>query len=161
MIEVQDMHDDENSELLASIGYGHLACSKNDQPYVVPIHYAYAQPDIYLYTTDGKKTDILRHNPRVCLQVEDVRDNFDWKSVVVYGEAVQISDPDERAAAIKAVMEINPTLTPAISVRWMDSWVRENIEVVYRITPTLVTGRKTVDRSNTRPVVPRKAAPPA
>ena len=110
----------------------------------MPIHYVYDKLKIYIYTTDGKKTDIIRDNPQVCLQVEEVIDNGDWRSVIVNGEAKQVTDREEREKAVKLIRSVNPTLTPAISIRWMDHWVRENIEVVYRIRPDTITGRSSV-----------------
>ena len=38
MIEVREMDDEEIVDVLVRIGYGHLACSLNDKPYLVPIH---------------------------------------------------------------------------------------------------------------------------
>jgi nitroimidazol reductase NimA-like FMN-containing flavoprotein (pyridoxamine 5'-phosphate oxidase superfamily) len=144
MIEVQEMTNSEIDEVLTRVGYGHLACVRNNRPYVVPIHYVYDKLKIYIYTTDGKKTDIIRDNPQVCLQVEEVVDNSDWRSVIVNGEANRVTDREEREEAVKLIRSVNPTLTPAISIRWMDNWVRENIEVVYRIRPDTITGRSSV-----------------
>src|SRR5258708_29413747 len=112
MIEVREMDNNEIVELLSRIGYGHLACSLRDQPYLVPIHYAYEGPKIYIYTTEGKKSEIIEKNPRICLQVEDVQDNKHWKSVIVTGEAERLTDEDKREAALKAIVIANPTLTP-------------------------------------------------
>ena len=144
MTEVDEMEIPESEEVLDRVGYGHLACSRDDQPYVVPVNYFYDKPDIYIYTTEGMKTEIIRANPRVCLQVEEVVDNGDWRSVIVTGEAEQITDGKEREKAIKLILSRNPTLSPAISIRWVDNWVRENIEVVYRVRPGLITGRSSV-----------------
>ncbi|NOT46942.1 MAG: pyridoxamine 5'-phosphate oxidase family protein [Acidobacteria bacterium] len=144
MIEVQEMTNREIDEVLLRVGYGHLACARDNQPYVVPVHYAYEKPNIYVYTTEGMKTDIIKTNPRICLQVEEVVANDDWRSVVVTGSAERISDRDEREAAIKLILAVNPTLTPAISIRWLDNWIRENREVVYRINPEIATGRSPV-----------------
>ena len=144
MIEVQEMTNKETKEVLERVGYGHLACTRNNRPYVVPIHYVYDKLKIYIYTTDGMKTDIIRDNPQVCLQVEEVVDNEDWRSVIVNGEAKRVTDREEREKAVKLIRAKNPTLTPAISIRWMDNWVRENVEVVYRIRPTTITGRSSV-----------------
>jgi len=151
MIEVEDLTLEECKSLLAEVQFGHLGCSRRNEPYVVPIHYAYVEPEIYIYTTEGKKFEIIRGNPQVCLQVESIRDNRNWKSVIVNGEAEQGTPPDERINALKLILKTNPTLTPAVSVRWMDSWVRENIEVIYRIMPTSITGRASVPGSETRP----------
>lgn len=155
MIEVQEMSDLEIDDVLERVGYGHFACSRNDRPYIVPINYAYDKFHIYIYTTDGMKSDIINANPQVCLQVEEVIDKTNWRSVVINGEAEQIIDPKEREAALTLILSTNPTLTPAISVRWMDSWVRENREVVYRIKPLTITGRSSVKLRVMAAVVPQ------
>ena len=76
--------------------------------------------------------------------------NKHWHSVIAYGTAEQLTDEHERDIALKAIVATNPTLTPAVSIRWMDNWVRENIEVIYRVTPTEMTGRATVNRPEMR-----------
>jgi nitroimidazol reductase NimA-like FMN-containing flavoprotein (pyridoxamine 5'-phosphate oxidase superfamily) len=144
MTEVEEMQNTESEDVLQRVGYGHLACSLNDQPYIVPVHYFYDKPDIYIYTTEGMKTEIIKTNPRICLQVEEVVDKGDWRSVIVTGDAEQIIDRNEREDAIKMILSTNPTLSPAISIRWVNNWVRENIEVVYRITPETITGRSSL-----------------
>jgi nitroimidazol reductase NimA-like FMN-containing flavoprotein (pyridoxamine 5'-phosphate oxidase superfamily) len=154
MIEILEMSDREIRELLATTGYGHLACSKDGVPYIVPIHYAYDEPYVYVYTTEGKKSDIIAENPNVCLQIESVVDNTNWKSVIVTGRAEHLDVGEDREKALSAIVKVNPSLTPAVSVRWMDNWVKENIEVVYRIVPTEVTGKKAGGKD--RPVIPGK-----
>lgn len=146
MIEVQEMSDPEIDKLLGRIGYGHLACSHNDQPYVVPVHYAYSNGEIFVYTTEGKKSEIIAANPRVCLQAEEVTDNQHWQSVIVDGVATRLAGEKERDVAFRKIVEINPTLTPAVSIHWMDEWIRENIEVIYRIIPDRMSGRRAVVR---------------
>jgi nitroimidazol reductase NimA-like FMN-containing flavoprotein (pyridoxamine 5'-phosphate oxidase superfamily) len=150
MIEVTDLTEKECLDILASVGYAHLGCTREDEPYVVPIHYAFSEGLIYLYTTEGKKYEIIKENPRVCIQVESVEDNRNWVSVIVQGEAMQVSNEEERDLALKLILDVNPTLTPAVSIRWMDSWVRENIEVIYRVTPLEMTGRASVPGSEAR-----------
>lgn len=157
MIEIEEMRAGEAREVLGQLNYAHLALAKDNIPYVVPVHYAYDGRDLYVYTTEGKKAEIIRANPEVCLQAEDVEDNENWKSVMVAGTAEQITDEDRRQKALDLILKVNPKLTPAISVRWMDSWVRENIEVIYRITPRSVTGRQTVKRD--RPSKAQLVAP--
>lgn len=144
MIEVKEMESAEIEELLERVRYGHLACANNNRPYVIPIHYAYEESRIYIYTTQGEKTAIIKANPQVCLQVEEVVGNDEWRSVIVDGEAYEITDRDEREAAIELIRSTNPTLTPAISIRWVNNWIRENVEVVYRIKPGKLTGRSSV-----------------
>lgn len=45
---------------------------------------------------------------------------------------------------MKTIARINPTLTPPISIRRMDNWVRENIDLIYRIVPAETSGRTAV-----------------
>jgi nitroimidazol reductase NimA-like FMN-containing flavoprotein (pyridoxamine 5'-phosphate oxidase superfamily) len=149
MLEIEEMSREDMKDMLRQVGYGHLGCSRNNEPYVVPVHYAYSEAFIYLYTTEGKKVEIIRENPRVCLQVESVTDNQNWKSVIVTGDAEQVVNEEEREKALEMIAEINPTLMPAVSVHWMDSWVRENVEVILRLEAKLMTGRATVEESGT------------
>ena len=147
MIEVKDLSENEITEILSRIGYGHLACCRNDEPYVVPVHYAYDNGNIFIYTTEGKKYEIIKENPNVCLQVEELVNDHHWQSVIVDGVAEQLSAGAERDRALELIVARNPTLTPAVSIRWLDEWVRENREVVYRVTPTATSGRRSIDRT--------------
>jgi uncharacterized protein len=147
MIEIEEMRAGEAREVLGRLNYAHLAVARDNIPYVVPVHYAFDGQDLFIYTTEGKKADIIKVNPEICLQAEEVEDNEHWKSVMVSGTAEQITDEDGRQKALDLILKVNPNLTPAISIRWMDSWVRENIEVIYRITPRSITGRQTIKRN--------------
>jgi uncharacterized protein len=148
MIQVEEMDADDSKKLLQRVGYGHLGLVREAHPYVVPIHYAYEDPNIFIFTTEGKKTEIIKINPKVCLQVEELTDEKHWQSVIASGEAILLTDDDEVKHAMDLILAKNPNLTPALSIRWMDQWIRSNIDVVYRITPTTITGRTTVDRLN-------------
>lgn len=144
MIQIDDMEGQEINNLLESVGYGHLACAEWNIPYVIPVNFVVESGRIYLYTTEGKKAEIIDANPNVCVQVEDVKDNNNWRSVVVFGIAVRVTDPAEREHAVDLLAKANPGLSPALSVRWKDNWIRENHEVVLRIDPIQMTGRRSL-----------------
>ena len=154
MIQVRELADREIETLLNEVQYGHLACCSQSKPYVVPVHYAWDGRALYVYTTEGKKSDIIAENPNVCLQVEEVMDNRHWTSVVIEGVAERLDMGDERGHAVQLIMKVNPTLTPAISVHWMDDWIKRNVEVVYKITPTFMSGRAAVPGFDQPPVSP-------
>lgn len=147
MIEVEELSNAEIESVLERLNYGHLACSRGDQPYVVPVHYAYCDGEIFIYTTEGKKSEFIKENPRVCLQAEEVTDDQHWQSVIVDGVAERLTEEAERDKAFKLIVGVNPTLTPAVSIHWMDDWVRENIEVIYRIKPGRMSGRRAILRT--------------
>lgn len=153
MIEIEEMNDRDVRATIARLGYGHLACCRNDHPYVVPIHFAYDGEFAFVYTTEGKKAEIIRVNPEVCLQAEEVVNNENWTSVMIIGDAEQLTEEADRRHALDLIVKVNPKLTPAVSIRWMDSWVRENVEVIYRIKPRMMTGRRTVKRDKEKNVL--------
>lgn len=147
VIEVRELGNDDIKQILERNNFAHLGCSRDNIPYVVPIHYGYDDPFIYLFTTQGKKFEIISENPRICLQVEEVVDLKNWASVIVDGEAEELASDEDRERALQLITRHNPSLTPAMSIHWMDGWIRENISVFYRITPLTTTGRATVPGS--------------
>ncbi len=148
MVQVEEMGNSDSKKILQRVGYGHLGLASDSHPYVVPIHYAYNESYIYIFTTEGKKTEIIENNSEICLQVEEIKDEKNWQSVIVIGDAVRLTNKEEIKSAMDLILATNPKLTPALSIRWMDQWIRSNVDVVYRITPTMITGRTTVDRLN-------------
>ena len=96
MIEIEEMRESEAREVLGTLDYAHLAVAKDNIPYVVPVHFAFDGANRFVYTTEGKKADIIRVNPEICLQAEDVQDNENWKSVMVVGTAQQLTSEDDR-----------------------------------------------------------------
>ena len=140
------MRDAEVHELLKRVGYGHLACSRDDQPYVVPINYVFDGNEIFIYTTAGLKTDVIKSNPKICLQVEELLpEEGAWRSAVVMGEAYEIVERAEREKAVELVRASNPTLLPALAIKWANDWMKKNVEVVYRIKINSLAGRFTSD----------------
>lgn len=146
MIEIESMLSPAINELLKRVHYGHLGCAEHNHPYVLPIHFGYDGEFFYIFTTPGKKSEIIDVNPNVCIQIEEILENDHWQSVMVTGEATTVTDDAEREKAMQLIRAVNPALTPALSIRWMDSWVQEirDIEKIYRIKPTNITGRRTV-----------------
>src|SRR5690348_7079764 len=132
MIEIEDMTNTEMMTLLQRVGYGHLGCSRDGSPYVLPIHYAYAEPYLYIYTTEGMKTDFIAKNPEVCLQIEDIKDPAHWQSVIITSKVERVSKSD-RDLALEIISERNPALSSALSKVWIDAWGRDNVEAIFRM----------------------------
>ena len=130
--------------LLQRESFGHLGCSREGRPYVVPMHYAYDGKELYFFTTEGMKTQFIGVNPQVCLQIEEVTDSSHWRSVMVIGRADRVTKREETERGMKLITERNPSLSPAISATQLDSLGREVDIALYRITPELIDGRKTV-----------------
>jgi len=144
MLRVEDMAPAEMHALLQRESFGHLGCARGSRPYVVPMHYAYDGKELYFFTTQGMKTQFIDANPQVCLQVEEIADSTHWRSVMVVGKAEQITRNEEMQKAMKLITERNPSLTPAINSTEVDALGRAVDIAIYRITPELIDGRKTI-----------------
>jgi uncharacterized protein len=144
MLKVEDMAPDEMAALLQRESFGHLGCARDGRPYVLPMNYAYDGQDLFFFTTVGMKTHFIEANPQVCLQVEEVIDSTHWRSVMVIGQAEALTKPEDTQRAMKLITERNPSLTPAISTTQLDTWGRAVDIALYRITPELIDGRKTL-----------------
>ena len=69
--------------------------------YVVPLIYAYEDGAVVAVTTEGRKTAMLRANPRVCVEADeyDVDDRGSWRSVIAYGTYEELLARAEQALA--------------------------------------------------------------
>lgn len=99
------------------------------RPYVVPMNFAcepgatptegpgHDAPDLgrlYLHTGEGRKSEALAGNPRVCVAIaaeaaftqgaSPCNDGFSFKSVLVEGRATLLADSDERDRALRAIV---------------------------------------------------------
>lgn len=144
MLKVEDMAPAEMRALLQRESFGHLGCARDGRPYVLPMHYAYDGKELFFFTTEGMKTQFIQANPEVCLQVEEITDSTHWRSVMVIGRAEQITQNEAMQRAMKLITERNPALTPAISATQLDAWGRAVDIAIYRITPELIDGRRTL-----------------
>ncbi len=82
----------ECTKLLSANRVAHLACARDGMPYVVPLHYAYADIHLYAFSMPGKKIDIMRANPQVSVIVENRGHGRDWQSVIVDGRFEELPD---------------------------------------------------------------------
>jgi len=143
MLDIDVMGKKEINELLQKVGHGHLGCSLNDQSYVLPMHYYFDEPNIYIFTTTGLKTKYMDVNPLVCLQVEEIHSLEHWLSVTVIGEAEHITEKPEIDRVMEFVKTLNPSLSPALNRTWIDAWGRAEDMALYRINPSEMSGRTT------------------
>jgi nitroimidazol reductase NimA-like FMN-containing flavoprotein (pyridoxamine 5'-phosphate oxidase superfamily) len=89
------LSDEELESMLQRHRVGRLACTWHDRPYVVPINYIYDGDAIYAYSSVGRKIGMMRSQPRVCFEVDEIDGPSAWKSVVVEGSYEEL--PDESA----------------------------------------------------------------
>lgn len=92
-----------------------LGMSDGSQPYVIPLCFGYDGNALYFHCApEGQKLDILRHNPRVCVEfditgeVVEAKHACSWgiefQSVVAFGQALFIDDPEEKRKGLNLLM---------------------------------------------------------
>jgi nitroimidazol reductase NimA-like FMN-containing flavoprotein (pyridoxamine 5'-phosphate oxidase superfamily) len=80
-----------------------LGCHAGGETYVVPLIYAYDADTVFAVTTEGRKTAMLRENPRVCVEVDeyDADGRGSWRSVIAHGTYEELAgDGVEPALAL-------------------------------------------------------------
>lgn len=89
---VKEMTREECSAVVSASRLARLACASENQPYVVPIHFAFADNHLYSFSMPGKKIDWMRANPKVCIQIDEFVEPREWRSVLVYGLFEELPD---------------------------------------------------------------------
>jgi uncharacterized protein len=95
-------------EVLQSVSFGRLGCCLNDQPYVIPVAFAYDEGQIYVFSTAGQKIEWMRQNPKICLQADEIGNSMNWTSVIVNGKYLELREPQyaaERQTAIEKLSQ--------------------------------------------------------
>lgn len=143
---VHELSADECLAVLACSDFGRLACAYGNQPYIVPVFYAFeaSRRCLYAFSTVGQKIEWMRENPLVCVEIEDIRDKTHWTTVLVFGRYEELTDTPEDTAARHAAQRLfqeRPEwwLPAAAKVPTREERGRM---VVYRIQIDHMTGRR-------------------
>lgn len=100
---IQEMTPKECSNFLAQASLARLACEMDGQPYVVPVYVVYYDGCLFGFATMGYKIDCMRSNPLVCVEIDDIKSQNQWTSVVVFGRYEELPDtPQHKAARVHA-----------------------------------------------------------
>jgi uncharacterized protein len=89
---ILELTNNECIKVLTRLKFGRLACSKDNQPYIVPIYFAYREKHLYSVATLGQKIKWMRANPLVCVEADEIIDHHHWVSVVVQGHYEELQD---------------------------------------------------------------------
>jgi nitroimidazol reductase NimA-like FMN-containing flavoprotein (pyridoxamine 5'-phosphate oxidase superfamily) len=84
-------------------------------PYVVPVFFACREGKLYVHCAqEGRKLDLLAANPRVCVEVDELRSivpaekpcafTSTFRSVIAFGTAALVQDPSAKREALDLLM---------------------------------------------------------
>lgn len=89
---IHNMTEAECRHALETASVGRLGCTREDQPYVVPIYFAHNEHHLYAISTIGQKIEWMRANPLVCVEVDNLTSHDEWMSVIVLGRYEELPD---------------------------------------------------------------------
>ncbi len=144
---IGNLTDTQIDDLLRREVMGRIGCHTKDMVYVVPISYAYDGKDIYAHTYEGLKVTMMRKNPNVCFEVDDLKDMCNWQSAIAWGKFGEIIDKEERNTALKLLLNRVLPLASSSTTHLGESWpfYSEKIDeiggLVFRIELTKRTGK--------------------
>lgn len=109
----RQMADDKALQLLTGAEYGILTTIGEDgYPYGVPISFAYREGYLYFHcATEGKKLRNIAFNPKIQFvvvgdtEVLDSKFSTNYESVMAFGLAEEICEPDEKIKALMLLVE--------------------------------------------------------
>lgn len=96
---IAELTSHEISDFLKKNHIGRIGCNDGKLTYVVPITYIFCDDCVLCHSRGGLKIEMMRKNPAVCLEVDDITDYRHWKSIIIQGEYKELSDPKELANA--------------------------------------------------------------
>lgn len=102
--------------ILSAAAHGHLGLCDGDEPYVVPMNFAWNEGKIYLHCArEGRKLDIIKNNPKVCFQVDsdtkvvEGEKTCGWgmlySCVIIVGMARLVEDEAQKGFALECLMK--------------------------------------------------------
>jgi uncharacterized protein len=140
--------DEQIEDVLKENVLGRIGCSDGEKIYVVPINYAYDGKSIIAHSSLGMKIEIMRKNPKVCFEVDDMKTFTNWKSVIAWGEYQELKSERDRYFALKLFvdrlmfMKISSTaVIPEMEAEKTHPSTVTIKPVVYRIIITEKSGR--------------------
>jgi nitroimidazol reductase NimA-like FMN-containing flavoprotein (pyridoxamine 5'-phosphate oxidase superfamily) len=145
---IRETTNEDNLSLLARIRLGRLACARDAQPYVVPLHFAYQDNFLYSFSTVGQKIDWMRASPLVCVQMDEVVNDETWVSLVIFGSYEELPD----IPAFKIERELTYELLQRQANWWEPGYAKTIIRgaerplepVYFRIRIARITGHRSV-----------------
>ena len=99
------LNKQETETVLLNNFVGRIGCGNSSEIYIVPVSYVYDNGCIIAHSKEGKKIRMMRSNPYVCFEVDEMEDLSNWKSVIAWGHFEELTDEVERYNAMKKLVD--------------------------------------------------------
>ena len=133
--------------LLTSQVTGRLGCVADDRQYIVPVNYYYKNGTIYSHSAAGTKIDMMRKNPNVCFQVDEISSIFRWRSAILWGVFEEITESEKKHQVMQGIthrlmpLVTSPTGHPSHGITSTEADLQNLQIIVYKITITEQSGK--------------------
>jgi nitroimidazol reductase NimA-like FMN-containing flavoprotein (pyridoxamine 5'-phosphate oxidase superfamily) len=90
------LNSSEIEALLKNNNIGRLGCNDGEKTYVVPVSYIYDNNTFLCHSRDGMKIEMMRRNPAVCFEVDEIEEYNHWRCVIAWGEYEELTTDEEQ-----------------------------------------------------------------
>jgi len=158
---IHEMTTEECRDALAQQHVARLVCEMDGQPYAVPVNLVYDGAYLLGFATMGLKIDCMRSNPDVCVEIDDIKSQNQWMSVVVFGKYEELPDTPEYKTTRAHVNEMLQSRAmwwePACVAVEDRDYPKPFSPIFYRIHIDRMTGRRaSPDLVKDHPATPAK-----
>ena len=113
---IRELTDAQMDHLLRSRPYGRLGCGSPERLYIVPLSYVYDGQYIYGHSKKGMKISLMRQQPKVCFQVDEIHDSNNWWSIITWATYEELGDDPLKSKAIQLINDRFAAFSPSKSV---------------------------------------------
>jgi nitroimidazol reductase NimA-like FMN-containing flavoprotein (pyridoxamine 5'-phosphate oxidase superfamily) len=92
-------------QVLQSQVVGRIGCYTSGKVYIVPVTYTFEDNSIYAHSREGMKIKMMRKNPNICFEVDEIDNMANWRSVIVWGRYEELIAEADQQKALKILME--------------------------------------------------------
>ena len=145
-----DLTEQEVVEILENNIVGRIGCYDGTTPYIVPVSYLVQEGHVLCHSRMGLKIEMMRRNPNVCFEVDEIRDYNNWRCVIAWGEYNELVDEKEVEAAKAYFSEYMLTSKTSKTAeppegqtnrQHPDQKTGDETPIFYKIEFTKITGR--------------------
>ena len=144
---IDQLTTDQINQVLYRQTIARLGCAVINKPYIVPISYAFDGKYLYGCSKEGQKISIMRKNPSVCLEVDQIDNMRSWQCVIIQGKYEEVKTAAEQNRILKFIRDkFIPLVTSTTLVpRGLDAsphYVeKEKKAVIFKIKIETMSGR--------------------
>ena len=89
---LRQLTPEEMEDMLRNNMIGRIGCNDGTLTYVVPVSYLYDNNTLLCHSRDGMKIEMMRRNPQVCFEIDEIRDYNHWRCVILWGVYEELTE---------------------------------------------------------------------